>query len=84
VQKKSPSLTVPTCGLVLSEQLRRRCTRICPSWSDWNIDRRSLRREQAYFYHYYARRLLPKRRMKGQVSPSGGTVKYQRSVGQFG
>ena len=61
-KKKSPSLTVPTYGLVVSEQLRRHCTRICPNWSNWNLEQRSLRREQAYFYHYRAKGILPPRR----------------------
>lgn len=46
-EKKSPSLTVLMCGLLLGEQLRRQATRICP---DWMVEQKSLRRKLAPYF----------------------------------
>ena len=60
-------MTVPMCGLLLGEQLRRHVTRTCPDWSDWTVEQKSRRREMAYFYHYKACGLLAPRRINRRL-----------------
>ncbi len=55
-------MTVPMCGLLIGEQLRRLATRIRPDWMDWTVEQKSLRRELAYFYRYKARGFLAPRK----------------------
>ena len=61
-KKGGVSLTVPLFQRWVAGQLRRYVTRIRPGWTLFDIQRRSLRKEQAYFYHYYMKNILPKRR----------------------
>jgi hypothetical protein len=61
-EKGGGALTVPLLQLWLSEQLRRLGTRLRPGWSHFDIQRRLLRKEQAYFYHHYSQNILPLRR----------------------
>jgi len=56
------SLTVPLSQRVIADQLRRYVTRLCPDWTHVDMQQRSLRKEQAYFYHYAAKNILPQRR----------------------
>ena len=61
-KKGSPSLTVPMSRREIAEQLRRHTTRRRPNWTHFDIQRRALRKEQAYFFHYHSRKILPPRR----------------------
>jgi hypothetical protein len=61
-EKGGGALTVPLVQRWLSGQLRRYVTRFRPGWSLFDIQRRLLRKEQAYFYHHYAQNILPPRR----------------------
>jgi len=61
-KKDCPSMTVPLMQRVVASQLRRYVTRVRPGWFDFDIQKRSLRSERAYFYHYKKKNILPPRR----------------------
>ncbi|MDR0337821.1 MAG: transposase, partial [Planctomycetaceae bacterium] len=67
IKKKTPSMTVPTYFIIVSEQLRHHATRTCPNWVKWTIEKRSLRREYARFYHYKTKNRLPKRHANQRI-----------------
>jgi hypothetical protein len=61
-KKDCVALTVPLVQHFLSGRLRHYVTRVRPGWMHFDIQHRSLRKEQAYFYHYAAKNILPPRR----------------------
>ncbi len=66
-KKGSPLQTASLLQRLIAKQLRRHVTRLRPDWTRFDVQRRSLRKEQAYFYHYRSRNILPPRRLKRQL-----------------